>query len=127
MVKTATHVTENDMALYRATARRREAQERGQQAQRLERAWSVAQQSAKMLKERFGAKRVILFGSLTQTDFFHPRSDIDLAITGVSGRFFWRAWSTLDTLGSEFEIDLIDIETASETLRLEIEQKGIEL
>ncbi|MFN8455257.1 MAG: nucleotidyltransferase domain-containing protein [Anaerolineae bacterium] len=127
MTKTAVDVTEDEMALYRATARRREAQEREQQAQRRARALAVAQQAAQMLKERFGAKRVILFGSLAQADFLHPRSDIDLAIDGVQSRDFWRAWGSLDTLGSEFEIDLIDIGTASESLRLEIEQKGIEL
>lgn len=127
MARTAVDVTEDDMALYRATARQRDAQEREQQAQRLVRALFVAQQSAQMLKERFGAKRVILFGSLAQANFFHLRSDIDLAIEGVQSRDFWRAWCSLDALAGEFEIDLIDIGTASEWLRLEIAQKGVEL
>lgn len=127
MTKTAVHITEDDMALYRATDRRRQVQEREQQTQRRARALTVARQSAQILKERFGVKRVILFGSLAQADFFHPRSDIDLAVDGVQSRDFWRAWCSLDTLGSGFEIDLIDIATASDSLRLEIEQTGVEL
>ena len=121
MVKTAAQVTDKEMAVYRATARQREEQERQAQAQRAQRAWTLAQQAAALLKERFDARRVVLFGSLARRDFFHRRSDVDLAVEGIKSQDFWRAWSVLDTLGCEFEIDLVDVETASSALRLEIE------
>lgn len=128
MAKTAAQVTDEEMAVYRAGARRREEQERRQQAQRAhQRAWMLAQRAAVLLKERFGARRVVLFGSLARRDLFHHRSDIDLAVEGIRSQDFWQAWSALDTLGSEFEIDLVDIETASPTLRLEIEREGMRL
>lgn len=127
MAKTAAQVTDEEMAVYRAGARRREEQERRQQAQRAQRAWMLAQRAAVLLKERFGARRVVLFGSLARRDLFHHRSDIDLAVEGIRSQDFWQAWSVLDTLGSEFEIDLMDIETASPTLRLEIEREGVRL
>jgi predicted nucleotidyltransferase len=127
MVRTAAQVTDEEMAVYRATARQREEQERQAQTQRAQRAWTLAQQAAALLKEQFDARRVVLFGSLARRDFFHRRSDVDLAVEGIRSRDFWRAWSALDTLGCEFEIDLVDIETALPSLRLEIEREGVEL
>ncbi len=115
------------MALYRATARRQAKQERQAQLQRAERARGAAYESARLLKEKFGARRVILFGSLARSDYFHLRSDIDLAVEGVSPQNFWRAWAALDTVAPEFEFDLIDIETAPAALRQQIEQEGVEI
>jgi predicted nucleotidyltransferase len=127
MTKTAVQVTDKEMAVYRATARQREEQQRQAQAQRARRAWTLAQRAAALLKERFDAKRALLFGSLARRDFFHQRSDVDLAVEGIRSQDFWRAWSALDTLGCEFEIDLVNVETASPSLRLEIEREGVEL
>lgn len=127
MAKTAIQVTAEDMALYRATARRQAKQERQAQLQRAERARGAAYESARLLKEKFGARRVILFGSLARSDYFHLRSDIDLAVEGVSPQNFWRAWAALDTVAPEFEFDLIDIETAPAALRQQIEQEGVEI
>lgn len=127
MIKTAAQVTDEEMAVYRATAQQRKEQEQEQQRQRIQHAWMLAQQAAKLLREDFGAKQVILFGSLARRDFFHRRSDIDLVVDGVKSQEFWRAWSALDWLGGEFEIDLIDIETTSPILRSAIEREGIEL
>jgi predicted nucleotidyltransferase len=127
MTKTAIQITDEEMAVYRATARQREAQERQALLLRAQRGRTLAQQAAQLLKEQFGARQVILFGSLARGDFFHQRSDIDLAVDGIKPRDFWRAWSALDTLGSEFEIELVDIETASPKLRLKIEGEGTNL
>ena len=127
MTKTAIQVTEQEMAVYRATARQRAEQKRQEQTRRAQQAWMLAQRAAALLKNQFGARRVLLFGSLARHDFFHQRSDIDLAVEGIKSRDFWRAWSTLDILGCEFEIDLVDVETASPSLRLEIERAGVEL
>jgi len=127
MAKTAILLTEEEMAVYRATARQREKQQHRERAARAERAWTHARRAAELLKAQFGARRVIVFGSLTQPDFFHRRSDVDLAVEGIASRDFWRAWSALDILGFEFEIDLIDVETAPPALCLAIEQQGVEL
>jgi predicted nucleotidyltransferase len=127
MAKTAAQVTEKEMTLYRTTARQRQEQERQAQAQRAQRAWILARQAATLLKKQFSARRVFLFGSLARRDLFHQRSDIDLAVEGIASQDFWRAWSTLDALGYDFEINLVDVETASSALRREIEREGIEL
>jgi len=52
---------------------------------------------------------------------------VDLVVEGIASQDFWRAWSALDTLGSEIEINLVDLEDASPALRLEIEREGVEL
>ena len=114
------------MAVYRATARQREEQERQAQAQRARRAWTLAQQAAAPLKDQLDTRRVVLLGSLARRDFFHRRSDVDLAVEGIKSQDFWRAWNALDKLGCEFETNLADVETASPSLRLEIEREGVE-
>lgn len=115
------------LAAYKETARAREVQRRLEENRRREAAWTVARQAAQILKEQFGASRVIAFGSLAHGAWFHARSDIDLAAEGIAPQAFWRAWCALDTLSSSFEIDLIALETAPEHLRARIHQEGIEL
>lgn len=41
---------------------------------RRDRAWEVARKAAIILKERFGATRVLVFGSLAHRAWFTPRS-----------------------------------------------------
>lgn len=127
MAKTAIQLTAEDMARYRAAAQRRAEQERQMYLRRAEQAREVARAAAKLLKEKFGARRVILFGSLARGDHFHRRSDIDLAVGGIKPQEFWRAWSALDSLGLKFEIDMIDIETAPAALCRQIKQEGVEI
>jgi len=127
MAKTALQVTDEEMAVYRATARRREEREHRDRARRAQHAQALARQAAALLRDQFGAERAILFGSLARRDSFHRRSDIDLAVEGISSRDFWRAWSALEALGNEIEINLVDVKDASPALRLEIEREGVEL
>jgi len=61
------------MAAYRATARRFQTEEQHQLSLRHQRAWKLAREGAALLKKRFGAKRVALFGSLLCKDLFHAR------------------------------------------------------
>ena len=127
MTKTASHITKEAMAVYRATARRQAQQEEEALSQRLELARETAQKAADLLREQFSAKNVTLFGSVARGQGFHQRSDIDLAVDGIAHQDFWRAWSALDRIGTDFEFDLVDVETASMDLIDQIRQEGIEL
>ncbi len=127
MQRTAIQVTDEEMAAYRATARQREAQARQEQKRRAQRAWIVAREAAALLKERFGAQRVVPYGSLARDNYSHHRSDIDLAVKGIASRDFWCAWAALDRIGADFEIDLVDMEDATPALRSQIEGEGIVL
>jgi len=127
MVKTALDITEEDMAIYRATAQRQAEQERHALRQRVQQAREIARKAAALLKEQFGAKRALLFGSIAREGTTHHRSDIDLAVAGIPAQDFWPAWAALDELGHAFEIELIDLETAPPRLQLETEREGIPL
>ena len=61
-------------------------------------ALAAARQAAAMLVERYGARRVYLFGSLAGTGsaLFQPASDIDLAVEGLSEEVWWRSYPAVD-------------------------------
>ncbi len=94
---------------------------------RWQRAMDVARAAAKLLKERFGATRVVAFGSLAHPDWFGPWSDIDLAAWGIRPRSFCTAVALVTGLSSEFEADLVDIEGCGPSLRQSIERDGVDL
>jgi predicted nucleotidyltransferase len=81
---------------------------------------------AKVLKERFNATKVVLFGSVTRTDF-SQWSDIDLAVWGISISDYYRAVAYASGYSSVFKVDLVDAEDCSHSLLFHIIQHGIEL
>ena len=127
MVDQPSAISPEKLALYRATARQRAAEE----AQRLHaafaRAWQVARTGAALLRTGYGATRVLVFGSLTDEALFHARSDIDLATEGIEESSYLRALADLLSLSPEFSFDLVRIEEASPSLRAFIEEQGQEL
>ena len=66
-------ISPSQLKVYRATARKREAALKIQVEERRQRAWIIARQAAVILKEEFGASRVVVFGSLLQPNRFHSR------------------------------------------------------
>ncbi len=90
-------------------------------------ALASAKRAATMLKTRYGATRVLLFGSAVESARFTPDSDLDLAVEGLASRCFWRAWREAEEMLDGRELDLIDIASASTSLRSAIERHGIEL
>ena len=81
MAKTVLELTPEEKAAYRPLdaikqhqqSNRYQVEERWQKAQRL------ARQAAKILREEFGASRVLLFGSAVRQSWFTPWSDVDPA------------------------------------------------
>jgi hypothetical protein len=52
---------------------------------------------------------------------WHPGSDIDLAVEGLAPEQFFRAWAALrEILPPGLEVDLVDLEHASEALQARI-------
>ena len=79
------------------------------------------------LKARFGVRRVIVFGSLANAEWFTPDSDIDLAVEGLAVNDFWEAWRLAEEIIADRPVDLIEIEMAKESLLQAIQRYGIEL
>lgn len=123
----AAEFTQEQMAGYKRTAWLREKTRRRAASDRRQVAVLMAEQAAAILKEQFGAQRVILFGSVAHGQWFGLKSDIDLAAEGIPASDFWRAWCTLDEIHPDFEINLVAIESASTSLRETLDHEGVEL
>ncbi|RJQ44450.1 MAG: hypothetical protein C4538_10550 [Nitrospiraceae bacterium] len=65
-----------------------------------------------LLKEKYGAKRVIIFGSSVRKAYMHEGSDIDLLVEGIKKEDFLHAGFDACTAAVPFDVDIIPIETA---------------
>ena len=98
-----------------------------QVTERWKRAWEVARTAARLLRERFGATRVVVFGSLAQRTWFGPWSDVDLAAWGIAaGELYW-AVAAVTGVSPDFEMDLVDPESCRAAVRRLIDREGIDL
>ncbi len=86
-----------------------------------------ARSAAAMLRQSYGATRIVLFGSLAHGAWLDPGSDVDLAIEGVAAAQYWQAWAAVESHFASVGVDLVDLSDASPSLRREIERQGIEL
>ena len=91
------------------------------------RALTISRQIAMLLKNQYGARRVVLFGSLAHHAWFTPRSDIDICAEGIPVDLFFRAESEVQESSEGFKIDLVDPDECPPELLRKIEQEGIEL
>lgn len=120
-------LTREEMSGYRRAAQRRWQAQRQETAKRRRKAWRLARRAATFLKQEYGATRVVVFGSLSHGGWFHARSDLDLAVEGLKPGVIWRAWSAVEQLAPGFQVDLIELETATERLCQRIREQGKEL
>src|SRR5947207_15941379 len=82
---------------------------------------ALATRCAQLLHDRFRARRVIPFGSVVGHGSWHRGSDLDLAVEGIAREQFFQAWATVRALVPPgLEVDLVDLEHASEALRARI-------
>lgn len=98
-----------------------------QRARELERrrelAWQKAREVASFLREAYGARQVILYGSLARGDF-RETSDIDLYVEGFTGPY-WQMLARADRLAAPFEISIVCAEDALPSLQEEIAREGV--
>jgi len=87
----------------------------------------LIREAANMLKTRFGAKRVILFGSMAQPLFFRLDSDVDIAIEGITVDDYWEAWREVEKIIEDKSIDFIDVADAKDSVKKAIQRYGVEL
>ena len=86
----------------------------------------IAAQIAKELGERYGARKVFLFGSLSRGDQ-GPVFDIDLAAKGISPVRFFEAVAYVTGQSPKWKIDLVDVDDCAVSLRDMIEKEGVVL
>jgi len=129
MAKTALELTAEEWRGYQPLARnlQHHREEEVVLRQRREDAWRVARAAGAALRQRFGAMRVVVFGSLTRPAQFTRWSDIDLAAWGIPADRSYQAVAAVTSLSPHFKIDLVDVETCRPALRQVIEQEGVAL
>jgi uncharacterized protein len=92
-------------------------------AARGERLRASLPEAARLLREGYGAERVVLFGSLA-TGRLREQSDVDLAVWGLPVQDYFAALADLMGL-FEAPVDLVRIEDAPESLRERVEAEGV--
>ena len=88
---------------------------------------ALAKKASFLLRRQYGAKRVVLFGSLASTEAFSTWSDIDLAAWGIAPDEFLSAVAAVTGLSPDFKIDLVEPDNCREAIRDSIEKHGIEI
>ncbi|MEW6753353.1 MAG: nucleotidyltransferase domain-containing protein [Candidatus Latescibacterota bacterium] len=74
----------------------------------------ASERCAAALRERFGARRVVLFGSAAGDGPWHERSDLDLAVEGLSPAALRAAEGYLESLVPAWlRVDLVPVEHAA--------------
>lgn len=104
------------------TLRARSAARQARAEARAVRLRALLAPAAEMLRARFCAKHVCLFGSLADGTF-SERSDVDLAVTGMPGICYFDALAELMRLFG-LPVDLVRTEEAGESLRERISAEG---
>jgi predicted nucleotidyltransferase len=82
---------------------------------RRQEALQCARKLAGMLVERFGAKKVGLFGSVIHKTRFDKDSDIDIAVEGITPEKYFRAAAECQSAG--FPVDLVDVATTTQLMK----------
>ncbi len=91
----------------------------------LHRAWHTVHEVAALLYEQFGATQVAVFGSLTEPMWFTSKSDIDIAVSGLSHDMYDKAYSKIMDFDSEFKIDLINFDISKGIFRERVKYQAI--
>jgi len=90
-------------------------------------ALEIARKASGLLKTKFGATKVVVFGSLAHDAWFNPWSDIDLASWGILPETFYSAVAAVTGLSPAFRIDLVDGNDCKPAVKKAIEKEGIEI
>jgi predicted nucleotidyltransferase len=124
---TALDLTSEELRVYQLAARRRQKQEQHELVHRQQQAWELARRAAALLREQFGATRVVVFGSLVHEGTFTRWSDVDVAAWGIRPLDTFRAIGAVMDLDPEIQVNLVDVSTCSHSLLSVIEREGVAL
>jgi len=109
-----------ELTQYVRAWRERAAREERQIAHQAARARAVLPRLAQHLVTRYGARRVLLVGSLRRGTF-GPGSDIDLAVEGLQPRDIEQAMVELEGMEG-FSVDVLPLEQLSPRWRAHLER-----
>ncbi len=110
MSKTASELAKEELRSYRPWLNMERHRKDPEASKRRDDAWKLARVAAGMPKKRFGATRVVVFGSLARNAVFTPWSDIDLAVWGIAPEKYYQAAGAAMDIGLEegIRVDEVD-------------------
>ena len=123
----AKEISPEKMKTYIQSAVDREKRIAHELEKRRDDARALADVGAELLRNRYDASRIFLFGSLAGDGYFHHHSDIDLAVEGMDEVHYYHAVADLLALNPDFQFDLVQMEEISSDLKAVIESRGVEL
>ena len=121
------NLSPEELDQYRLTARSRQTARILEVKARMEKAWALARQAAKLLREQYQAQRVVAFGSLLHETSFTQWSDVDIAAWGIPPEQTFRAIDAVMDLDSSIVVNLVDVNTCALSLLEAIEQEAVDL
>ena len=129
MAKTASELSREELRSYRPWLNMERHRKDPEVAIRRDDAWKVARVAAGLLKKRFGATRVVVFGSLARKTVFTQWSDIDLAVWGIAPEEYYSAAGAAMDIGLDkgIRVDVVDPGDCGQQFLEDIEQEGIDL
>jgi uncharacterized protein len=120
-------IAREQLAIYRETAQQNWQNSQIERQKRREKAWQLARLAANLLREKFGANRVIVFGSLLDRDRFTLWSDVDIAAWGILPQDTFQAMGEVRELDDSIEMNLVDTGACQPSLLEQILREGKEI
>lgn len=127
MSKTFKELSPEEIKKYQNIFIQREKEKKEKLIERFYRAWELVKKISEILHEKYQAKEVLIFGSLTERDYFNEWSDIDIAVSGIPDELYLKAVSEVLDMSEDFEVDIVDLKDCSESLRRIIIEKGVKV
>lgn len=127
MSKTFKELSPEEIKKYQNIFVQREKEKKEKLIERFYRAWELVKKISEILHEKYQAKEVLIFGSLTERDYFNEWSDIDIAVSGIPDELYLKAVSEVLDMSEDFEVDIVDLKDCSESLRRIIIEKGVKV
>lgn len=95
--------------------------------QRRQAALAKAREAARIIREKYGARRVLIFGSLAG-EKFNRYSDIDMAVEGLADpKQYLKVYGEVEDIVAPFRVHLLLIEDLDRDFREKVYGKGVEL
>jgi predicted nucleotidyltransferase len=109
---------------YRSIWEERKAEEKRKRALAIRKAKGVA----KVLKKKYHAREVILFGSLIwRPEFFWRGTDIDLLVKGIDDERYFEILADVSSIAHPFHVDLVPYEKARPLIKKRARKEGVGL
>lgn len=110
------------------TWKERELRKNEEEKKRREDAWKCAEKAAALLKEKYGVKKVCLFGSLVWGKHYTVHSDIDLYVEGFPAEAdYWEALGQAEHAAAPFPLSMVLEENALPGLKEKARKEGVPL